>query len=72
MDEIINDLHRLMFLCVISGLVLGFIVGALGCPKRKKKRKSKYPPCRCGDPNHCTTYCHAKHLFKKDSDAGII
>ena len=53
-----------------------FFIGYLACiynePKRKKKRKSKYPKCDCSDVNQCSKYCHAKASFSKDFNDGKI
>ncbi|KIA86604.1 hypothetical protein [Flavobacterium sp. AED] len=53
-----------------------FFIGYIACiykePKRKKKRKSKFPKCDCKDPNDCSKWCHAKELFTKDSADGKL
>jgi hypothetical protein len=52
------------------GLFVGIGEGLNACGKKKKK--SKYPKCDCKDVNDCYKWCNAKHLFKKDSDRGLV
>jgi hypothetical protein len=53
-----------------TGLLFGIGEGLKSC--EKKKKKSKYPKCDCKDVNQCNKWCNAKHLFKKDSDRGLV
>lgn len=71
MDEIIKDLQDIRIWCFLFGYMAG-ITTWLMWPTQKKKRESKYPKCDCKDVNDCHKWCNAKHLFKKDSDAGIV
>lgn len=54
--------------------LFGWLIGINNALKTnpKKKRKSKYPKCNCSDVNQCDKWCQAKHLFKKDSDRGLV
>lgn len=53
-----------------------FFIGYMACiynePKRKKKRKSKFPKCDCKDPNDCSKRCYAKVAFNKDFQDGKV
>jgi hypothetical protein len=73
MEEIKNDLHWLMFYCFGAGFVFCLALWINWPSKKKaKKRKLKYPKCDCKDVNQCYKWCNAKHLFKIDSDNGLV
>ena len=73
MEEIINDLHWLMFYCFLLGFSFCLALWINWPSKKKtKKLKSKYPKCDCSDVNQCSKYCHAKYCFSKDFTDGKI
>ncbi|MCV9929498.1 hypothetical protein OIU83_17690 [Flavobacterium sp. LS1R49] len=68
---------KLIFLGYLSlGMLNGFLIGygirGLKLKKEPKNRTSKFPKCNCKDVNECSTWCHAKELFSKDYQDGII
>lgn len=69
--EIANDLKWIVF--------WAFVFGYMACaftwifwPRKKKKKKSKFPRCSCKDVNQCSTWCYAKEALKKDSQNGLL